>query len=373
MSGNSMNNGENLKISSSQLLFLISGFILGSVLLLSFEDNTLKQDSWLGVIAAFVACAPFVLAIAMLVRRFPGKNFIDILSTIYGTYLGKALFLLYVGLFFLLLSFNMRDLADFYIGFIMPETPMAVLLIITMLVGGYAVHKGIAPIAKVGFLSVIYSFATVIITFLLLLKDMDFSNFLPIVAVPVDKFIQGSHILTALPYGEVFVFLMVMPSMRSEKKPARYVLGGVGAAAFAFLMITVRNIAVLGPSSAIYSGNSYQAVRMINIGEFLTRVELLTAIGITLSLFVKISVLFYATVAGATQLLKLQSHSSLILPLGSLAVVSAMIAFDSTVTHSYVAGRYHAFFTLLYTFIIPPLSLLIAVIRKLPRKTGESG
>lgn len=134
---------DKVKLSPSQLMSLICGFILGSVLLLSFEDNALEQDSWLGIIAAFIASTPFVLAIAILAKKFPGKNLVDILSVIYGRFLGKALFLLYIGVFFLILSFNMRDLADFYIGFIMPEMPMPVLLIVTMLIGGYAVHKGI--------------------------------------------------------------------------------------------------------------------------------------------------------------------------------------------------------------------------------------
>lgn len=367
-----MTNSNQVKLSPTQLMFLISGFILGSVLLLSFEDNALKQDSWLGIIAAFAACTPFILAIATLARKFPGMNFIDILGAIYGRILGKAIFTLYIGIFFILLSFNMRDLADFYIGFIMPETPMPAILIIAMLVGAYAVHKGIASIAKIGFLSVVYSFCTVLITFLLLIKDMDFTNFLPVFDVPFNAFVQGTHILTALPFGEVFVFLMVLPSMRSEKRPARYVYAGVGITALTFLTITVRNTAVLGPSSAIYAGNSYQAARMINIGEFLTRVELLTAIGITITLFTKISVLLYATVTGVSQALKLRSQSSLILPLGALAVVLALIAFNSTVVHDYVAGRYHAFFTLLFAFIIPPLSLLVAAIRGLPKPAEGS-
>jgi spore germination protein KB len=368
-----MENNNNRKISSSQLMYLLICFILGSVLLLSFEDNTLKQDSWVGIVAAFIACTPFVLSVAFLAKKFPGKSLIDILSIIYGRILGKAFFVLYAGYFFILLSFNLRDLADFYIGYIMPETPMAVFLIITMLVSGYAVHKGIASIAKVGFLSAIYSFLSIIITFLLLLKDMDFTNFLPMFAVPADKFIQGTHILSALPFGEVFVFLMVMPSLRTGQNPVKVVYGGVGIAAVAFLIITVRNIAVLGPSSAIYAGNSYQATRIINIGEFLTRVELLTAIGITIGLFTKISVLFYATVKSTSQLFQLKSDNALLLPLGGLAIVLAIIAFDSTIAHQYVAGRYHAFFSLLFAFIIPPLSLLIAVIKGLPRESGGDG
>lgn len=366
-------NSTNEKIAPSQLMFLMTGFVLGSVLLLSFMDNLAKQDSWIAIITAFTACIPFVLSIALLAKKFPGKTFSDILCIIYGKVVGTVIFVLYIGIFFILLSFNMRDLADFYIGFIMPEMPMPVLLIIIVLVCGYAVYKGILSISKVGLISLAYSIFTIITTFMLLIKDMDFKNFLPVFEVPLGTFVQSTHVLTALPFCEVFVFLMVMPSLNSYKKIGKYALGGVGFAALAFLVITVRNTAVLGPSSVLYAGNSYQAARMINIGEFLTRVELLTAVGITVSLFTKLSVLFYASVKSVSQLFHMQSASPLILPLGGLAIILALIAFDSTIVHSYVGMRYHAFFTLLFAFVFPPLSLLVCAVRGLPKKEEGGG
>lgn len=362
-------NEEKAQITPSQLMFLVAGFIIGSVLLLSFMDNLVKQDSWLVIIAAFIACIPFVLSMAMLAKKFPNMNLIDIMKTIYGRFLGSIFFFLYVGYFFVILSFNLRDLANFYIGFIMPEMPLEVLLVVIMLVSAYAVYKGLQSIAKVGFFSLVSSVSIIVITVLLLIKDMDFKNFLPILEVPKSGFIQGTHIFTAIPFCEVVIFFMVMPSVTNSRKTVRRLMGGVAIAALSLLVITVRNTAVLGPSSSIYAGNSYQAARMINIGEFLTRVELLTAIGITFALFIKITVIYYATVQGVTQLLRLRSPSTLILPIGFSVVLLAIIGIESTFIHTETAMRYQAFFPLLFSFILPPLSLVVAAIRGLP-KTG---
>lgn len=355
------------------MMFLLAGFVLGSTLLLSFMDNLARQDSWIVIIAAFVCCIPFVLSVAFLVKRFPGMSFIDILCAIYGRVIGSAVFLSYIGYVFIILAFNLRDIADFYIGFVLPEMPMPALLIVIMLVSAYGVHKGILSIAKIGFLSLVYAVVTILLTFALLIKDMDFTNFLPVLEIQGQTFVKGTHVMTAVPYCEVFVLMMLAPSLSSTKKLGGTALGGVGIAAFCFLAITVRNIAVLGPSTAIYAGNSYQAARMINISESLTRVELITAIGITISLFVKISVLFYAAANGTSQLLRLRSPSPLILPLGALAVVLAMIAFESTVSHTADASRYHPFFPFPFAIILPPLTLLVAAIRGLPKQKETGG
>lgn len=361
------------KISPPQYMFLVAGYVLGSTLLLSFMDNLVKQDSWIVIITAFAACIPFVLSIALLAKRFPGMNFIDILKIVYGRFLGNAIFVLYIGYFLLILAFNLMDLAGFYIGFIMPEAPFAGLLIIAMLISGYAVKKGIRSIAKIGYLTVVYSLIMVIFTFALLIKDMDFTNFLPVLEAPPKLIVQATHIFAAIPFCEVVVFLTVMPSMSNSTKTGKYTVGGIGIAALTFVAITIRNTAVLGPSTALYAGNSYEAARMINIGEFLTRIELLTAIGITITLFVKISVIYYAFVKSASQALHMRSPSVLLFPLGAIAIFLAVIGFDSTIGHNIGGMKYHAFTPLLVSFVIPPLSLLIASIRGLPKKEGGAG
>lgn len=359
------------KITPSQYIFLVAGYVLGSTLLLSFMDNLVQQDSWMVIVAAFVACIPFVLSIALLAKRFAGKNFIDILGIIYGRFLGKAIFILYIGYFLLILSFNLMDLAGFYIGFIIPEAPFAGLLIIAMLVSGYAVRKGIRSISKIGFFSLIYTIVVVVFTFLLLIKDMDFRNFLPIFEAPLPALMQGTHIFTAIPFCEVVVFFMIMPSINENKSIGKNTISGIGIAALILLVITIRNTAVLGSSTSLYAGDSYQAARMINIGEFLTRVELITAIGITISLFIKICVIYYAFTNSVSQLLNMHSPFILIFPLGGIVIFLAIVGFDSTVSHNIAGMKYHAFTPLLVSFIIPPLSLLIAAIRGLPLKAGN--
>lgn len=359
-------------ISPSQYRYLLAAFVAGSSLLLSFMDNMVKQDSWLVVLASYVASAPFVLTYVMLAKKLPGKNLMQINDAVFGPVLGKVFSLMYIGYFFILLSFNLSDLSDYYIGSVSQETPKLPLIAITLLVAVYGVAKGLRPIAKAGFLSAVFSAIVIISTFLLLVKEMDFSNFLPVLESPPYKIAQSVHIFAALPYCEVFVFLMVMPSVGPGAKPGRDTFGGLLLGMVFLLAVSVRNTAVLGPSTALFTSNSYMAVRIINIGDFLTRVELFVAIGVIGALFMKITVLFFVLIKSLASVFDLKSPRALLVPVGGLAAVLALIAFSSTVSHAYAGMRYHAFFPLLFEFILPPVTLLVASIRRLDGKENTS-
>ena len=364
-----MNAGDN-KISSPQLMLLIAGFIMGSSLLISFMDSIAKQEAWLVIVFAFVVSVPFILSYVFLAKRFPGKNIIEIIDILYGPYLGKPISILYIGYFFHLFSLNVRVLGEFYAGSVMPEMPMLLLLAVFVVICAYAVQRGIETIARISLIAVVFSVITVVFTSVLLLGNIDLSNFLPVLQLSAKDYVQSTHIFAAIPFCEIAVFLMVFPTLNKVKQTGKSAVGGFVIGAVTLLVISVRNTAVLGPSAGIAANAAYSAGRLIDVGEVLTRIELLIAFGITIAMFIKISVLFYATATSIGQLFRVRSVSPLIIPLGIIAAVTALIMFDSTVEHQISATSYHPIYALLFEFIIPPLSLLIAKIRKLPEKTG---
>ncbi len=358
-------------VPSSQYRLLVTAFVVGSSLLLSFIDNMVRQDAWLVVVISFLFAFPFLAVYVLLAKKLPGKNLMEINDAVFGPVIGKIMSLLYLGYFFILISFNVLDMADFYIGSVMRETPKMPLIAIALAVAGYGVCKGIRTIAKAGFLSVAFTIITILATSALLIKDMDLSNFLPVMEAPKHTLAQSIHIFAALPYCEAFVLMMVMPSVGNGEKVGRTTLAGAFIGMLLLLLISVRNTAVLGPTTALFATNSYMAVRLIDVGEFFTRVELFVAISLIGALFIKVMVLLYAMITGFKTVFGLKSATALIVPVGGLITVLATIAFSSTVSHAYAGMRYHAFFPLLFEFILPPVTLLVACIRKLPGDGAE--
>lgn len=363
-------NIEKGKISDLQLILLIATEISGSIIALSFMDIITHHDSWLVVLSAYAVSIPLGLSCAFLAKRFPGKNIIQINDIIYGSYVGKIISTVYICFFLLIFSLDIRDISNFYIGFIMPETPMLAFLIILTLTCAYAVSKGIEVISRVNIFILVFIGLDVIGTFTLLLNKVDLTNFLPVFDIPLKTYIQGTHIMLAVSFSEIIVFLMIMPCSSNYKGLAPNTFYALSIAALIFFIVSALNTAVLGPSSTLLVSASYQSARLIDIRNIITRIDLFVAIAITLNLFIKICVLYFVTVAGISQILNLRSYSTLILPIGGIAVIIAVILFSNEITHFFIGWKYYPVFVFPVECIIPPLSLLIAKIRGLPKQTG---
>ena len=316
------------------------------------------------VLLSFAVSLPFIISYAFLAKRFPGKSLIKINDIVFGKVAGKIISLSYVLFFLLITSFNLRDVADFYTGYIMPETPSIVLIALFTLVCAFAVKRGIGAVVKTSIIATVLTIVTVVLTMVLLIGEMDFSNFLPAFEAAPDTYWEITHTISLLMFGEIIVLLFITPHLKNDKKLTSSMIWGTGIAALIFLAIIVRDTAVLDASTEIFVENSYRAVKMIDIGEFLTRIELLVALNYTASLFIKISVLYFVTVSASRQMLNFNSNRSLLIPLGSIVVVLAVITFNSTIYHNVWGDKYAAFLELPFTWIFPSLSLLIAKIRK---------
>lgn len=353
---------DNLK--ASQFMCMIISFIMGSTLLITMIDGIASQDTWLVVIFGFAVSVPFLLIYSNLSKRFPGKSLIQMNDIVFGKVIGRIISLIYITYFFLLLTFNINDVAGFYTGYVMPDTPQMVFIVIFVVVCAFAIQRGIAAVAKISLLATVLTVSAVILTTILLIGNMDFSNFLPVLDKPVMKYVQAAQITVEIPYLEIVSLLMVVPLVKDNKKITRSWLLGGGIAALLFLTIVIRDTTVLGGASGILGDNSYEAIRLIDIGEFLTRIELLIALNYTTSLFIKICVLYYATLNGISQLLGIERNNSLILPLGSIAIVFAAVKVESVIMHTVWGSQYAAVFSFPCTVLFPLLTVIVAAIRK---------
>ena len=358
------------QISSRQFVILVAGFIVGSSLLTSFMDDVAKTDAWIVVLLSFAASTPFILSYAYLGKRFPGRDLIQINDAVFGPYLGKLVSFLYLLFILYLLLLNIRTLGNFYVGYIMTETPLILIMAVVTLTCAYVVKNGIEPLTRLNLFVLVYALAVVFISALLLLGNMDLNHFLPAFTEPPNVYIQSTHIFSAVAFGEVFIFLMVYPALNGIKKAGKYTMAGYGIATLLLFVISARNTAVLGPAATISANATYEAFKLIDIAGVITRVELLAAVGITVSMFVKICVIYHATVAGVGRLFRMRSTASIIIPVGIVAVIIVANIFSSANLQQLSAEDYHPMIAIPFEFILPPLTLVVAKIRGLPAKTG---
>lgn len=282
-------------ISSSQFTLLIAAYVTGSVVTVTFASHIASHDNWLTVLGGFVISLPIILLYGTLAQTFPTQNLVQINDLVYGPYIGKLISLTYLFYIFLVLISNLRFIGDFILTYLLPETPLSVTILLFVMIIAWAVHSGIEVIARMVFPLMTVSIIFLVITIILLIKDMDPTYFLPIFEVPIDKFIHAVHIMLTIPFCEVVLFLLVFPSVQEKKRITRSYLFGFSIGAAYIFIVIVRNVATLGPYGDILTGPSYEAVRQINVGQFLTRLEVLFAIALIMMVFIRCSLLLYTT------------------------------------------------------------------------------
>lgn len=360
------------EISSSQLTFLMIGFMQGAHLLITFTAGITKHDTWLAVLAALTISLPFVLIYVALAQKFPGKNLVQINDIIYGPYLGKLVSTLYICYFLLLASLNLRTVFTFFGTFIMPETPMVVFLIMFIFICAWAVRNGIETIARCSLILIVIAGALILIAFILLLNQMEITNFLPVFEVPPQKFIQGTHIVTALPFTQTVVFLMIIPYMNKIKEAKKSMVMGLILGGIQLLIVVIQDTAVLGITETIMVLPSFESTRLIDIANVLTRLDVLVAVVLLVTLFLRISIFYYAVVLGIAQMFKLRSYVSLVLPIGIIIISVSILIYDSTMVQAAAVASTYLVYSFPFHFILPILSLLIAWIRGIPKKREET-
>lgn len=345
-------------------MLLTAGFIHGSHLLFGFVEKQAGHDNWIVLLAGALISLPLLLIFTSLSKACPNSDLVQILEAVFGKIAGRAVASLYCLFFLMLLAFNLWDISSFYVGSFMQETPIPVFIIATALTCAFAVKRGMGSVAKVCLLTIAFGVFIPVLTSMLLIGDMDFSNFLPFFEKPAQSYIQPLSTIVTVPFGEAVALLMVMPIVAQKDRLGRYTVKGAAIATLIFLIIGIRDTSVLGPSAQVYARLAFQSVRMIDIGEFLTRIEITIALVLTTASFVKLSVLYYATVKSISRLLSLKSDSSLILPIGGIAVALAMLVFSSSVYHDDWAKIYAATFSLPFAVVIPAIALIVSAIRK---------
>lgn len=354
-------------ISSSQLLFMIMGFIQASNLLLVFSSGVVSHDGWLAILVALGISIPVVLFYAALAQEFPGKNLIQISDIVYGVYLGKLINMSYIFIFLSLVALNLRFFSDFLITYIMPETPLWAVLVMLTLISAWAVRAGIEVIARCSFIIIVIASSTIFATTLFLVLDMNITNFLPVLDIPLKDFIQGTHIIFSIHYLEIVVFLMIVAFVNKTKQIKSSMLWGLIVGGVSLLILEARNVAVLGKVADIVTSPSFIAARYISVAEVFTRLEMFVAIMLITTVFLKVSILYYAVVLGLAQTLNLRSYLPLVIPIGIIAIFLSIITGDSSMEQLY-AGMYIWPVFILPFQLFPVLTLFIVNLRKISKK-----
>ena len=381
-------NPEMKKISWKELMFAVFCFMHSTILRSGFIISGTRNDSWAMAFTGLLFTLPIVAIYVALLRKFPGKSLIEIDDIIFGPVVGKVVSVLYLFFFVSLAVLNTRDLGNFVVDYMMPETPIEAIILLFLIGCVYAIHKGIENLMHLSTLLCIIAVGAVVINSILVLKDVQPGFLRPFFQLDLMKYVQGTVSVAAVPMGEILAFTMITPMLGKRKKAAKPLWLGLIFSAVSMTIVMLRDIITLGPLVSIVSLPSFESIRYVSLGGILTRMESIYAVVLVVLFLFKVSILLYAFVLGLTQILSgkgrtspdtdnadqspeaesplnPKNHPPLVLISAALVFFYSIFVFESVMENMNWGATTAPFFSLTFELLLPAVSLLVASLRKI--------
>lgn len=342
-------------VPAGQTISMAIMFIIGSVLFMGTSAES-GNSSWIALIFGMLLAVPLMLLYARLHLLFPGKDLYDMLHAVFGPVIGRMFSCLYIWYSLHLGSLVLRNFGEFSRTVALTATPMIAPVLVIVFLCIWAVKAGMEVIGKCAKFLLLFILAEIGIVQLLSIPKYEFHYLKPLLESGWTPVFADTFRSFLFPYGEVVVMLGAFSILPKKGSAARVLLSGLLIAGSIILLITLRNLLVLGPEilSSLYFP-SYVAVSRINVGDFLTRIEGSSSIAFIAAIFIKVSLCLYVTSNGVAKVCNLKSYHSVVLQMGLIMGYMSIFIYKDILQMQY-------FTHYIYKFYAPPFEVLIPLL-----------
>ncbi|MDF2714583.1 MAG: spore gernimation protein [Paenibacillus sp.] len=365
----------NDKVDVRQYMLLVVLFTIGSSILFIPLSSAAaaKQSGWIAILIGMAVTIGLIRMYIALARLAPGCTLVDMNRKWLGKWLGSAVSIFYAGNSLLLAASSLiYYVGDFMTTKILTDTPISVINIMFALVVVMGLRMGLGTLGRAA--DVLFPVFAVLFAAMILFvaPEMKAENMQPVFASGAKQIAEAVFDYISFSGMPVIYFLMIYPSLvaDSPKSAKAFYMGSVIGGSF-LLIIAVAGVAVMGVEETVnHAYPSYALAKKINIGNFITRIEVIMATIWIISLYFKVIIYFYAGMKGFAQLLNIRNEKVLLLPLGMLMVVFSLIMYPSGVYRSWWDSKIWPPYAMTFGIFLP---LLLLAIAKLSKSRNASG
>lgn len=350
-------------ITQKQGIVIMVTFILGSTLILGAGGEA-KQDVWIALLVAMLMAVPVLSVYARLLSIFPGKGLYEILDNVFGKVLGKIVALPFIWFAFHLGSLVIRNFTEFIRIVSIPETPQYIIAIFMTLLCIWAVRAGIEVIGR--WTSIILPVLIIVILAVTLLFAplIDFKNYKPVLYDGLKPVLSSAFSVFTFPFAETVIFTMILNNLKKNCSSYKVYYWSLLIGGLIILLVSVRTLLALGVANvSILNFPSYASVRLINIGDFLQRVEVLVTMVFLFGGFVKVNMCLYAVSSGIAKLLNISNYRQIVAPTGLLMMTLSIIIYRNTMEMFEWASKIYKYYAIPFEVILPLIILIGAEIK----------
>jgi spore germination protein KB len=359
-------------ISNKQGISIITMYIMGSTLVLGVGSEA-KQDVWISIIIGIVFALPMIIIYARLLKLYPNKNLFEIVNDIFGKIIGKIFMIPFIWYAFHLGVLVMHNFQEFIKVVSFPETPPLVPVMLMGLLCIWVVREGIEVLGRWAQFSLIILAILILAVSPLSFSLIDIDNLRPVLYNGFSPVLSGAFSVFSFPFAETVLFLCIFNIDKNRNNSYKIYTYGLVIGGFFVLTVAIRNLLILGPDfiSMLYFP-SYEAISLIDIGDFLQRIEIAVSVVFMFSVFAKISVCLLAASKGLASLLKIEQYRLIVTPIGLLMMIGSYIIYDNIMEMSNWTFYIYKYYAFPFQVILPLIIWICAEVKGW-RKKGTVG
>jgi spore germination protein KB len=318
---------------------------------------------WMIVLLSGILSLVGFAFIYFLIRKYPGKNIVEITRMISGSLLGTVIGLAFFLFFLTITSLILRQFAESFILSILPKTPISVIITCFLILLIYACLLGIETITRVAWFFGPYLLLGLAIILLFSMSQADLQHLVPILGTGPIPLLKASFVNTSL-FSEILLFGLIAPLVTKKSK-----IFGIGV--YSILIAIVINIAIVVIVVLVFNYVSaakqifpvFQLARLISVEEFLQRVEAVFVFLWFFTAAIQLSALFYGTVTSFAQAFRIKNYRPLSIPIAVLIFILSLIPGSMTQAvhlNDFQISNYYP----VVAFGIPLILWLVSIIMK---------
>lgn len=346
------------KISPYQLFTLLLAFLFGSSLVFNPAISA-KSDAWLAFIIGLSDGIILIMIYLYIYKLNPSMTLVAILKKVFGRVVGTFFSIIYILYFIHLAAMVLRTFGEYSLTVTYPETPILFVICCLSLSLSLAVRSGIEILGRISEVFAVIAVIVIIYVSVLIITSFEVDNLKPFLSKGLMPVLVSSFGVTTLPFGESITFLMFLPNLNKQKKVfSSYMLSTLFFGVF-MLIVTLRNIMVLGgdfATSEIFS--SVRILKMLPGVEFVPLLDLnYILVGI-----IKVGILLYAAATGITEVLNLNDYKPFVFPLTIVIVSLSIWVYNNFLEDIQWAIKIYPIYSSLFQIILPVFILIFSLI-----------
>ncbi len=351
------------KIGTREAVFLSILVLISKAFYTSVEIiiSVLGTAAWYGTLISCATTLVFFMFLYLLMKRFPGKELVDIFDLVTGRIIGKALSLIFVLYFIYYAGSNLREFLEMIKAYNFPYTPPSFIVIPFMVVVAVMAYVGLEGIAR---LAAVSFYPIVLGIFIILILANPFyepGSIFPIGGYGLEKTFKVGFLRSSA-YSEIILLAFIINSLHGIKSFRKTGIISIISTGIIFSTTAMCSLMVFQYTQAKENLSVlFQIARTIFYNRFLQRIETVFLFAWILVSLINIGAAFYISLTTFCKAFRVESHRPLIFPFVFLVYMVTFYPESITeVKQVNIAFIRSYSMTILYT--IPLLVLLLSLV-----------